>query len=371
MIKKKIITLFIGLTVVTSLFIGCSTKRDVIIPEEVITNVMKANEKSKSYYAEYKMDSYENEKLKESMAFKQWSDNSTGKVKTRIETEDKTSGKVVTTNDGEKLISYTEKDKKAFAMKIGTELDQSANSNYKDQLISQLGNISKTHGLTFKGEEKVGGFETYHISAVAKEKNTIMGNQEYWIEKSNWFLVKFSSESGNNKSIMEYTKLNFSPKFDDSVFLQNLPSDVKIENYEDIAMDNETTIDLKEGAKIAGKPLLHLEENQGYKLKEVKYLNMEKAKHEEINQIYEKDGVVAFTLTTVIDGNKKTASKEDELKLPGEEEITVRGKKATEMKEIKLIYWIENDLNYSLMLGNPKLTMEDAKKIVEDLVPTN
>ncbi|MFT5873496.1 MAG: outer membrane lipoprotein-sorting protein [Clostridium sp.] len=371
MIKKKIITTLIGLTVVASLFAGCSTKKDVIIPEEIITNVMNANEKPKSYYAEFKMDSYENEKLKESMLFKQWSDNSNGKVKTRIETEDKTSGKVVTTNDGDKLISYTEKGKKAFSMKIGAELDQSANSNYKDQLINQLGNISKTHELTFKGEENVGGFKTYHISAVAKEKNTIMGDQEYWIEKSNWILVKSSSESGNNKTTLEYSKLNFSPKFDDSVFVQKLPSEVVVENIDDAAKNNETIIDLKEGAKIAGKPLLYLKENSTYKLKEVKYLNMDKIKHEEINQIYQKDGAVAFSLTTIINGNKVSDSNNENLKIPGEEKITIRGKKGSVMEEIKCISWSENDLNYSILVENPKVTMEDAKKLVEALVVTN
>ncbi|NNU74472.1 LolA family protein [Clostridium estertheticum] len=371
MIKKKIITTLIGLSVVASLFTGCSTKGDVIIPEEVITNVMKANEKSKSYYAEFKMDSYENQKLKESMLFKQWNDNSSGKVKTRIETEDKTSGKVVTTNDGDKLISYTAKDKKAFSMKIGSELALGSNTSYKDQLINQLGNISKTHQLTFKGEETVGNFKTYHISAVAKEKNSIIGDQEYWIEKSNWFLVKSSSESGNNKSIMEYSKLNFSPKIDDSIFVQKLPSDVKVESIEDAAKNNETTIDLKKASKITGKPMLTLKENSTYKLKEVKYLNIEKSKHKEINQIYEKNGALAFTLTTVINGTKVIDSVDENLKIPGEEKITIRGKKGSEMKDIKCISWSENDLNYSILVGNPKITMEDAKKIVEALVATN
>jgi len=370
MINKKIITTFIGVAVVASLFTGCSTKGDVIIPEEVITNVMKANEKSKSYYAEFKLDSYEDEKLKESMVFKQWSDNSSSKIKTRIETEDKSSGKVVTTNDGEKIISYTEKDKKAIRIKIGTELNLSSNANYKDQLINQLGNLSKTHQITFKGEQNVGDFKTYHISAVAKEKNTIMGNQEYWIEKSNWFLVKASIESGNDKTVSEYTKLDFSPKLDDSLFVQKFSPSVKVENIEDIAKDKETTIDLKKGAKIARKPILHLKEDKGYKLKEVKYLNMEKTKHEEINQIYQKDGALAFTLTTIIDGNK-AISNEENLKLPGEKEITIRGKKASVMEDIKVISWSENNLNYSIMTENPKLTMEDAKKIVESLVFTN
>jgi outer membrane lipoprotein-sorting protein len=369
MIKKKIITMVTCITVVASLFTGCNLKGDVLIPEEVITNVMKANEKTKSYYAEFKVDSYENEKLIENMNFKQWSDSSSGKIKSRIETEDKISGKVVTTNDGDRLISYTEKDKKAFSMKIGAELSLGSNANYKDQLINQLGNISKTHELIFKGEEKVGSFKTYHISAVSKEKNSIMGNQEYWIEKSNWFLVKSSAESGNSKIISEYTKLNLSPKFEDSLFIQKLPSEVKVENIEDIAKNNETTIDLKEGAKIAGKSILYLKENSSYKLKEVKYLNVEKTNHKEINQIYEKDGAAAFTLTTII--NDKSVSNEENLKLPGEEEITIRGKKATIMEEIKCISWVENDLNYNVLVENPQITMEHAKKLVESLVLAN
>jgi len=41
------------------------------------------------------------------------------------------------------------------------------------------------------------------------------------------------------------------------------------------------------------------------------------------------------------------------------------------MEDIKVISWSENNLNYSIMTENPKLTMEDAKKIVESLVFTN
>ena len=185
MIKKKIIIMVTFVIVVVSLFTGCSLKGDVIIPEEVITNVMKANEKPKSYYAEFKMDSYENEKLKDSMLFKQWNDNSSGKIKTRIETEDKTSGKVITTNDGNKLISYTEKDKKAFSIKIGAELDLSSNANYKDQLISQLGNVSKTHRVTFKGEA---------IASIMKEHLVKEGYEVFWASTGKEGLEDFKRE---------------------------------------------------------------------------------------------------------------------------------------------------------------------------------
>lgn len=370
MINKKTITVFIGAAVLASLFAGCSIKKDTIIPEEVVTNVMKASEKPKSYYGESKLDTYENGKLKESIILKEWVNNSNGKVKRRIETEDKTSGKSVSTNDGDKIISYEEKNKKAIMIKVSNELADSSSKSYKDQLISQLANITKTHQLTFKGEENVGGFKTYHLSAVPKEKNSIMGNQDYWIDKENWFLIKSSSESGNYKGISEYTKLDFSPKLDDNLFVQKLPSDVKVEDIEETAKNNETNIDLKQGVKIAGKPILYLKESSDYKLKGVTYLNVKAISHKEINQTYEKGGVVAFLLTTIINADSKNSSV-DEDKLPGEKEITVRGSKGAVMEDIKCISWSENGLKYSVLIQDPNIKLDEGKKIVESLKLTN
>ncbi|MHC1684631.1 MAG: outer membrane lipoprotein carrier protein LolA [Clostridiaceae bacterium] len=368
--KRKLITIFVLGTFVASLFVGCSIKKDTIIPEEVITNVLKASEKPKSYYGESKMDTYEKGELKDSSTLKEWVDNSNGKIKRRIEAEDKDAGKVVTTNDGDKIIAYMEKDKKALEIKVDNEISNNSNISYKDQLIKDLANITKTHQLTFKGEENVGSLKTYHLLAEPKEKSSILGNQEYWIEKENWFLVKSSTEIGDNKGISEYTKLEFSPKLDDSLFVQTLPSDVKVENIEEAAKDNETTIDLKEGAKIAGKPILCLDGNSDYKLKNVTYLNAKAISHREINQVYEKDGVEVFSLTTIINDENKDKSLDEDSKLPGEEEITIRGVKGIVMEEIKCISWSENGLNYSILIQDPKLKLEDGKKIVESLTLT-
>lgn len=369
MMKKKIITILIGTVFTVSLFTGCSIKKDTIIPEEVITNVMKASEKPKSYYGESKLDTYENGKLQETLTMKEWVDNSAGKVKKRIETEDKVSGKVVTTSDGDKLLTYIEKDKKALTMKLDNELANTSSMNYKDQLINQLGNIAKTHQLSFKGEENIGGFKTYHLSAVPKEKNSIIGNQDYWIDKEHWFLIKASSETGNHKGVSEYTKLDFSPKLEDSLFVQKLPTDVKVQDIEEVAKNNEKVIDLKEGAKIAGKAILYLKENPDYKLRKVTYLDAKAISHKEINQTYEKNGAVAFTLTTIINDTKD--SKGDDDKLPGEKDITVRGVKGTVMEEIKCISWNENELGYNVLIQDPSLKIEDCKKIVESLTLTN
>ncbi|WP_411681386.1 LolA family protein [Clostridium thailandense] len=367
--KKKLITVLAGTAFTLSLFTGCSIKKDTIIPEEIITNVMKASEKSKSYYGESRLETYENGKLKDSITIKEWVNNSTGNVKKRVETEDKASGKVVTTSNGDKLLIYIENEKKALTMKLENELAGTYSMSYKDQLINQLGNIAKTHQITFKGEENIEGFKTYHLSAVPKENNSIIGNQDYWIDKEHWFLIKSSLESGNIKSISEYTKLDFSPKLEDSLFIQKLPSDVKIEDMDQVGKNNEKVIDLKEGVKIAGKSILCLKESSDYKLKTVTYLDAKAISHKEINQNYEKNGVLAFTLTTILNDNKD--SKDDEDKLPGEKDITVRGIKGTVMEDIKCISWTENNLKYNVLIQDPNLKLEDWKKIVESLTLTN
>ncbi|MBV7272487.1 response regulator transcription factor [Clostridium sp. PL3] len=206
-------------------------------------------------------------------------------------------------------------------------------------------------------------------AVVLKEKNSIIGNQDYWIDKEHWFLIKSSLESGNIKSISEYTKLDFSPKLEDSLFIQKLPSDVKIEDMDQVGKNNEKVIDLKEGVKIAGKSILCLEESSDYKLKTVTYLDAKAISHKEINQNYEKNGVPAFTLTTILNDNKD--SKDDEDKLPGEKDITVRGIKGTVIEDIKCISWTENNLRYSVLIQDPNLKLDDWKKIVESLTLTN
>ncbi|MTK11925.1 MAG: hypothetical protein F8N39_07510 [Clostridiaceae bacterium] len=367
--SKKTFSIILGAAIISSLFVGCNLRKNTIIPEDVVAKVVKASEKPKSYYGESKLDIYENGNLKESGIYKEWVDNSSSKIKRRSEIETKADGKVITTNDGDKITIYMEKDKKALTSKVSDDLS-GLNSNYKDQFIKQLGIISKTHELTFKGEEIVKSMKTYHILAKPKEKNSLMGNQEFWIEEENWFVIKSSSESNNMRIDQEYTKLDFSPKLDNSLFVQKLSSDVKIENIDNsMALNKGTSSNLKDGAKMAGKPILYLPENKEYKLKSVTTNNFEKINHKEVEQTYEKNGAVSFILTTVISDDN---SKKDDFNLPNEKEITIRGQKGTFMDDsIKVACWSENGLNYSILIQDPKLTLEETKKIAESLVFTN
>lgn len=366
MIKKRLASIFTVLAISASLFTGCSAANNTIIPEEIIENAIKLNEKPKSYYGEFNMKIYVDKKIQEDSNAKQWVDNEGSKSRSRIET-DTNGGKVITTNDGKKITIYTVNDKKAMVISLEDELEDIPSTSYKDQLLKELGSITKTHEVTFKDEEKVNGHESYHLAATPKEKNSIIGNLDYWIDKDTWFVIKVSSEVGNDKMQMEYTKLDFSAKFEDNLFTQTFPADVVIE---DIGADlnNKIVIDLKEGANIAKQPILYLKDTSVYKIKEITYSNFERLKQKEIVETYERNGAVAFTLSIIMVDEEVNKPSEDRTKLPSEKDITVRGNKGTSMDDvIKVITWNENGLNYTILLEDPKLTTEDAVQIANSL----
>lgn len=364
--KNKICIIFTGIVFGTMMFMGCSINKNTIIPEQLITKAVKAYEKPKSYYGESSWEIYENGKLTEKEAVKEWVDNSKSTIKRRIESTSEGTGKVITTNDGENMIIYMEKDKKAMKMKL-EDSPSSTYNNYKDQLMKDLNTISKTHELTFKGEEIVNNFKTYHLLAKPKKKNSLLGEVNYWIDQEDWFVVKSTSESANSKVNMEYTKLDSSSKLESNLFVQNLPSDVQVEDLDGENQLKETVIDLKEAGKIAGKAILTLSEGTGYKLKKVTYADYPGVKHKEINQVYEKDGAEALQFTTIVPYEEDSKDK-DNFKLPNEEEITIRGQKGMAMDaEIKCIFWSEQGLNYSLLIQDSSIKLEEGKRFVESL----
>ncbi|NMM63637.1 hypothetical protein HBE96_13335 [Clostridium sp. P21] len=364
--KKRILAIFTAALITVSLFQGCSSlKKDTIIPGEVINKAMNAYEKPKSYYSEAKMEVYENSKLNETATIKEWADNSSNKLRRRYESNSNISGKTISTNDGNKVLVYMEKSKTAMSMKIDSNSLEN-NNDYKSMLMKQLSIISKTHDLTYKGEENTNGFKTYHLYAKPKQKNSILGDVNYWIDEDSWFVVKNTSESSNMKTAMEYTKIKFSPKLDSSVFTQNIPSDVKVEDI-DSSTPKENKIDMKQAEKIAGKPILTLKETSGYKLKSVTYMDAPGVKHKEINQTYEKNGADQLILTTIVPYDNK-AVENDDTKIDGEKDITVRGKKGMSMEEpIKTISWSEDGFNYNLLIQDPTLNVDNGKKLVESL----
>jgi outer membrane lipoprotein-sorting protein len=318
------------------------------------------------------MKIYENNKIKETVSAREWIDNSNDVVKRRIELKDNSSGTTISTNDGKNIIVYIKEQKQAMTMSLESPAANGADDvlggNYKNQLLKQLAGMSKTHNITFQGEENVLDRKAYHIKAEPKQKDTILGTLDYWVDEESWIVSKAVTASKNSKTEIQYSKLDFSPKLDSSLFSQKLPDNIKVENMNNQIKNSENVITLDEAVKLVGKPILYLPEGGAYKLKDVKSLHYDKSEGvNEINQSYEKDGAVAFVLTEV--NPKDTGEKSDDAKLPGEKEMQVRGKKGSVMDDtIKTVSWSEDGFNYNILLQDPKMSLDDAVKIADSLL---
>jgi len=367
--KIKILKLMFAGILSLAMFTGCSSlSEDTIIPSDIINNALSAYEKSQSYYSEGSLTVYEKGELVEESITKEWTDSSEGMLKKRFESESEDSGKIISTNDGKELVLYMEKDNKAMKMDIENAIDESM-GDYKEQFLKGLSVISKSHELSYVGEEKVNDFNTIHLHAKSKKENSMIGDIDYWIDKDTWFLVKTSSETGDGKLDMTYTKLEFVDKFDDSLFVQNIPEGVEIENLDENSDFEESEISIEEAEKIAGKPILVLENDDEYTLKNISSMSYDDLNRTEINQNYEKNGVITFILTAIIDGEKTSDDLEDEdSSLPGEEKAIIRGNEGSVIEDIiNLINWEEEGIGYSLLVLDPSINMEKAKEIVENL----
>ncbi|MBU5484577.1 outer membrane lipoprotein-sorting protein [Clostridium sp. MSJ-11] len=361
MIKKRIVSIIMGGLLSVTALSGCGTQKS-ILPETIVAHAMESEDNVKSYYGEARIRLYDKDnKIVEDSIMKEWHDTSKGKMKVRTESySNEGELETVTTNDGNNVVSYMIKDKKALTMKSLSESDMPIRTQ-REQTKIFLENIKKSHAISTVGEEKINGMDTYHIKAVPKEKNTIFSEQDIWIDKENWFTIKIISHDSESKIECEYTKIDFSPKIDDKIFTQEIPKDVKIENINESGPKTKT-MTLKEVRDFLGKPFAYFSESSSYKIKDIKLQQYgSEAVDDEIIMEYQKDNKPYFSIS--LRKGKKIDS--DASEIPGTEEITIRGQKGNMFKDnISIIFWSEGDVRYSII---PYENIEKVEDFIKEL----
>ena len=120
--------------------------------------------------------------------------------KRRVETVmEETGEKAITVNDGTELITYDETTNTAYRIGVTEDLKEFQDMSPKEKAEMMLDAIKDTHKMTLVGEEKVIGRDTYHLKAEAKDKDSLYGDQEIWVDKENWFILKTVANSGDIK----------------------------------------------------------------------------------------------------------------------------------------------------------------------------
>mgnify|MGYP001560976478 CR=1 FL=1 len=365
---KKIGLVVLGIIGISSMiFTGCNSN-SAIIPEDIISNVVNLDKENKTFYGESKMDTYENGKKVSTVNLKEWSLPG-NKVRREVISDlgDGKSDKAIMTCDGKKMIlcSNNVYMQSTNIIKENWVMSKSP----KKFAMDEMANITKTHTIEIKGEEVVNNRNTYHLYAKPKDinkKGISAGKIDYWIDKDNWFIVKCDSKNENIRVVSEYLNINFKPIIDNSMFTQNIPKGVKVENLDEKEVNKSITV--KEASKKIGKEIL-IYKGIDYNLDKICYIEDTDKTGNEINEIYvDNRGIEVFNISAK--KAIKSSNEEDELKLDIAEKVKVRGVEGEilEANNFKSVLWEEDGVNYSIFTNTANFTLDDCRKIAEQLI---
>ncbi|PIC86086.1 hypothetical protein CSV72_10520 [Sporosarcina sp. P20a] len=163
---------------------------------------------------------------------------------------------------------------------------------------------------------------------------------------------------------IEYTKIEFNKEFPDETFIIELPDGTDIQDLD--AMSNTSEVTMEEAAQNVGKPILYFPEEKSRKIERIE---MDDIKGElnrvEINIEYVKEETPLMSLSLFT----SPESPEEDMKIPGEEKVEIRGIEGTkmEMERFRNLFWLENGVSYSILLNDPEVSFEEVIQWANDM----
>jgi len=357
----------IGLSILMAItalgLVGCSFEGNKYSPEEVINNALDETETVGAYYSEEEIVISEKGEVTERFISKQWHSED-GKL--RIESEgEKGEDKTIAVNDGSKYMVYLVDQNEVLIIE-DDELP-AVQPSLKEQATILLKMVEDTHTISIEGEEKVLNRMAYHLVAKANEANSLMGDIEMWIDKENWMALKTISINGDTVLESVYKKIDFDAEIPADKFTIDLPEDVKKQDMNDISKATEITI---EDAKEAmGKKLVYLPETDEIKIAKIEMTELgveSEMEHKEVSVEYEREGLPLFTLSFFVAPEE---SSDEDLTLPGEEDVTIRGEEGSMMDlgDFRTVFWQEDEISYSVILINPNFSFDEFIELTNDM----
>lgn len=343
------------------LVLGACSVEDAngLSPEAIVANAVEEGKDLKGFHMKAQFDVYQGEEQIDDSSMEQWMDYET--MKTKVIAVDQSGKQSKSLNDGKTITLYTEGDKEAYEMEAPDLSNPNLmGSNQREQIQNTLNETRKTHTIELIGEEEINEIETYHIKATPKEKGTIRGEEEYWIEKESWIIVKTISKSDNMKVEYTVTQLEIDPSFKEGTFTLDLPEGVEVMPFD--TLDPTENVTLEEAQTGLGQPFLYLPEGE-YEIDRVEKFDVESLNRTEVSLQYKQDDVVQFTLSVF-----PTPDESLSINSENANTVNVRGVEGEYTSDvIENLAWDEDGLRYSLLSHNPDLTKEDLLGIAEKL----
>lgn len=363
MIKRKS-THFIMTTILTVLLSGCNTIGQ-FSPEKVISNAL-ADEREITYYGEMEADIKGIDELSGS-EYKEWR----GKDKFRIEYKEEDGNKIIIVYDGESMITYDEGEKKATKVDGQGEVLQELALSPKEQIESLFTLIRDTHDIKTVGSEKIAGRDTFHIIAKKKENaKTLFGDQELWIDKESWLVLKIKIAAGGTENELTYTKIEFEPQLDDDLFQITLPEDIKVEEMDTLLPNMTDTITLAEVPTKFEQNVLYIPDTKAHEMDTITYTEIDgNPGYADVTIDYKCDGLPLLSLT-IMEMTEEEEKEQLELLDGHAEQVNVRQTKgySFSFNEFQSITWQEAGLSYALHMIDPKLTVDDLLSFTEEMI---
>lgn len=331
-------------------------------PEKVVSKALAAEE-GLTFYGELEVEIDGIEDLDGSVV-KEWQKNE--KSRSEVQADGKS---IIFVNDGKSIIFYEVEEKKALIMEDDSLADLQMNP--KEQVEMILDAVKDTHEIETIGEDTVADRAAFHLSAIKKKgEKSLFGDQEFWIDKEHWVVLKMKATTGDSQNIVQYTKIDFNAKFDDSIFQLDLPEDVVIETLDDKFTEEE--IELTDISEKMGQDILYLSNSNEYKVGAITYTEMDgEPQYSDITIDYKKnDGLPLMTLTIVEVESDETD--EEDMGLLEEdvvEEVTIRNEKGMflEFDDFRSVSWDEAGLSYSINLIDKDLSMDELQKWLDEM----
>ncbi|RNB78523.1 hypothetical protein EDM56_30465 [Brevibacillus fluminis] len=332
---------------------GCE-ENQTVSTDEIVSKTLEARKQIASYAAEGHIRTYEGKNLTDDSVIQEWYDTNGGKRRIELKTNDKVTR---TVSDGKQITMYQDGSDTAYTMDVSADI-QDGMPSQKDQLKTILEKVKGTHQVDVVGNENMLGFNTIHLKAVPKEKKTLFGESEFWIEEKTWQILKGTMESGNTRTEFLYTKYDSSPVFTDKTFQLDLPKNVKITPLQDANPSKKVT--LEQAQTELGLPFLYWDLPK-LTLADTELMDLKgEFNRKELTLTYTKNQVPYFSIS--IFPTPKDASS-----FPEAQTVKVRGIEGYYEEQIRSLIWDEKGMRYSLLMTHPDLKLEEMLKLAEEM----
>ncbi|MEZ7171783.1 outer membrane lipoprotein carrier protein LolA [Sporosarcina sp. OR05] len=338
---------------------ACNTEHNKFSPQEVVNAALKGADEQIDFYGEFTMKTNDDEG---DYYGKQWVAKD-GKRRIEMASVDGTE-ETIAVNDGTNMTMYDKASNTASVMAMTQDDMQLISQQTPQQQAKKLLELVKdSHDLSTVGSEKIAGRDTFHISAKAKKENTLIGDQEIWVDKETWMVLKSISKSTDLVMTQEFTKVEYDLEFEEGIFTLEIPEGAAVETFDEESMaPKEATL---EEVKAELGTFHMVAETDEMKLSSLTVMEGMEGRPEFSFDYTDEEGIPLFSISVF----KDLSNTVDFGATAKEEQITIRGQKGSKMESgnFRLLNWVEDGVVYSVILENPTIEFDEMIEHLEEM----